>query len=269
MMQFNSVRTIYSQALALAVLLGKDYECIDNTTMNEKFDILKERRVPSTVYPTLKYFSIGNGGADVVFDALKNSAHSPVSAALYNEVPFVIRDINNDITDSEKTKYRFRKVTNINGTDYIEYYLKAIDVVKLDNIFFDVQIENNVPVLDILETDNNNILFPVPKTEGEVVTDDKTSFVAKSSQVMFTLTLSEIAELKEVFRIKYNEENPTINELALCTGIDTTMEDGSKEAYAVQAAFFAPLSYDLSTMLLEGSMVNKIIEIGGSEPLIK
>ena len=47
----NSQRTLYNVDLHLHQMLGKDYEPIENTTLNEKFQVLPNDKLPAGIYP--------------------------------------------------------------------------------------------------------------------------------------------------------------------------------------------------------------------------
>jgi hypothetical protein len=98
-MVLNSQKTIYGLHLNLAKMLNLPYVISDNTTLNEKFQIANNETLANNEYTSIKYYTIGNGGVNIINNGngYSYSEHSPVDAALFNHIPWIMREINNDV----------------------------------------------------------------------------------------------------------------------------------------------------------------------------
>src|SRR5690606_18437856 len=119
--------------LQTCMLSGLPFVVKPNTTLNERFDIESGTLPANGVLPTLHYMGIGNGGHKMVVGAGGMSKPEPIQhlatdASAFNPIPFVIREPINDLTPAERANYALRKETIINGTAYVSYYLRRIDL---------------------------------------------------------------------------------------------------------------------------------------------
>lgn len=268
-MVLNSQRTIYGLDLELSRLAGKQYNVIDNTSLNEKFNVLTEDDVPEGIYPTLKYFAIGVGEVDIV-DGNKGysySKHSPVDAALFHHIPFVMKPIDEDLLPSERDKYRFRKIETFNGSDYACYYLKEIDNFELKDDFYKVSTKEEISTLSMFDTNIDTLLNPVPKDRSQNIQDIKSAeYILKLIKITFALTVEEMTELKNVLTLRQLPVT-NITEIGLCTGIDKLVDE-NKEATCVQVTHHVGVNIELAIYLNNNSSFLRSIELGGGEPMI-
>ena len=114
---YNSTRTIYNLKLQTCMMFGLPYHPLPNTTLNEKFNIYPYNEIDCNYenqnYPRVNGIVIGIGGNEVVNSDildLKLGKHSPVDAALFEHIPFVIRPIENDLTIEMKFVWNDGKV---------------------------------------------------------------------------------------------------------------------------------------------------------------
>lgn len=268
-----SQRTLYLVDIDLHRQLGVPYKPLENTTLNEKFNVLTTADVPST-YPTLQGFVIGIGG-NPIMENVENfpyNEHSPVDGALFEHIPFVMCPVDQDLTDEERESYRLRTIETINNTQYVCYYMKKLTGYELTSQFSTVKTVmdgESVSVPTIAAFDNNitTILNPIPRTRLlKYDTADKTEYVAKLAKVYFVLTENDNAKLRKVFEYK-GLPNRKITELGLCTGIETTTDYG-KETLITQIGYHIPMNFELIQEVGKGGVINKILELGGMEPYI-
>lgn len=274
-MIINAQRTLYNVDLYLNIMLRKDYKIIANTSLNEKFDILSKVPVPAGVYPTLQYWAIGTGGNNVIGNAtgFSYSEHTPLDGALFNHVPFIMRPVTDDLTALEKSKYRMRKLEIVNDREYACYYLKVIPTVNLTTDFYKI-VTRQMPdghkdsILYLVDMNDPTILNPTPRDRRvDINAIDSTIALSKLAKLEFNLTEEEIQELKKVYELKKIERGQ-ITELAACTGIDNHSL-GYAEATCTQVAFFFEIDLDLTVDINKNGSINKVLEIGGGEGLIK
>ena len=133
----NNVRSIYGAYLQTCALLGFNVDIKPNSTLNQKFDLFPNEIFNSGETPTVKYLTIGNGGhtASMGVDGLpliNPVPHSPRHAALYNHLPFIIREVGEDLTPGERLLYRLRVPRTIDGVNYMCYYAKVLDLSMVE-----------------------------------------------------------------------------------------------------------------------------------------
>lgn len=271
----NSQRTLYNVDLHLHQLLGKQYEPTENTTLNEKFQILPNEKLPAGVYPTLKYYAIGVGGTLNIDNVNKYSysEHLAIDAALFEHIPFIMRNVNEtDLTTEERANYRLRVIKNFNGINYACYYLKVIPSYELKPTFHMIRtVENGVavssPTLSVLNMTNSQILSPEP-TNRDLTFENQNNlgFVTKVAKLTFSLTPLELEEISNCLKIM-NLNNSGLTEIGIVTGHDIET-GGVKEAICTQIAMHLGINFNLATEMAKGSTIIKILEIGGGEPIV-
>ena len=276
---YNATRTIYNIKLQTCMMANIPYQPLPNTTLNEKFDILEYEqqncvnnlKSDRPLYPTIKGIVIGNGGLSLldsdIFD-LKLGKHSPIDGALFNHLPFVLREENNDLPDTDKLNYRLRKELYIDGKKYVAYYLR---IIKESELFYKpdiLYVDNNkaIPSIKVLSTDRTDILNPSPVKDNRMSTYNNTVEVYNILRYNFQISERDMLELENVFNV-LNIKNRLITELGFVTGIDVPLNNYKELVYS-QIGFFIDLSLDLEYLKNQNSIT---IEIGGGEiiPLMK
>jgi hypothetical protein len=275
------IRTIYSVYLQTCKLSNARFEIIENTTLNEKFNILPMQTLQDGETPALNYLTIGNGGHKYVDNlgapAIKEVFHNPQHAALYNHLPFVIREPNNDLSDQEILNYRLRVPITIAGNQYIAYYMKKIDSSVSKPTIVNIHVEDDTTKATFYYPDPS-VLSPIPPNTHANITDDYADYIATVDAVNFYLSVDELTELRNAYTILYGvNEEPIISEIGLCSGVDrianrevTGINVPYTEAIAVQMNFFINVYFVVQDFI--GNVpgpIDRMIEIGGMEPIIK
>lgn len=267
-MIINSQKTVWALDLNTHQMLGKQYRILPNTSLNQKFDILPDEEVDEGVYPLIKYFAIGTGGADIINNSMLNhSLHKPIDAALFEHLPFVMRRVTNDLLPEDRIKYRFRVIETINGIDYACYYLKVINEVELKEGLYEVHTSKDISSLGYFDTNRTDLLNPVPRVATNYIAPENNTYVARVIKILFELTPLEKEYIREAIEIKY-AGNRTLSEIGVCSGTDV-VGINHIEAKSVQINYFVKVDIDMTEeFVLDGTFVRNI-EIGGSEPLIQ
>ncbi len=272
-------RTIYGSRIQSELLLGIQHSHIDNTTLNEKFDIQAGVMPANNVVPTLGYFCIGMGGHRNMTGAESQPypeeiKHSPSDAALYRHLPFLLREMGNDLTTAERQRYAMRKLVTINGTSYIAYYLR-----RLSKTGAVPQMLYNVPndtggetITNFVPTGSNlNPTAPAISPTGVVTTDG--SYLSASSTLSLSFSESDVSELLEVGRIMFdNPKQVVISEFGLVAGVDqvvtSSVATGSVNYIeALQATVIAHITA-FYAMAYQNQGLDHTLEVGAIEPLL-
>lgn len=273
----NIVRTVYSSYLQTCGLLKLPFELKPNTTLNEKFNIQSGVSPTADQIPTLGYFAIGNGGHKYVTGAGGISVPEPVQhratdAALFNHLPFVLREPELDLSPAQRTNYALRKQVTYNGKSYWAYYLKRF---TRDNVkaAMEYRVVNNGVTVTSPFVPNSSNLNPTPPDLNpsgvNVVTGD---YVASTAKFELNLTEEDVAELLHVAEVMYDDDAyAIISEIGLCTGVDKIVGASGvsgnfnfTEAIAVQIATFVSIH---SAVKFSSNGVQILLDVGASEPL--
>lgn len=128
--------TVFKSAGSVTTILGAmnqfqafaDLEFVDDirTTLNAKYNLFPDRH-PTTV-PMLRYFGIGIRGYQNTDGNQGARPFNPKATDmdLYTPIPIRCVPATNDLTQTERQRYRMRVRATYNGVEYICYYLKTI-----------------------------------------------------------------------------------------------------------------------------------------------
>lgn len=274
----NNVRSIYGAYLQTCALLGFNVDIKPNSTLNQKFDLFPNEIFNSGETPTVKYLTIGNGGhtASMGVDGLpliNPVPHSPRHAALYNHLPFIIREVGEDLTPGERLLYRLRVPRTIDGVNYMCYYAKVLDMSMVEP---KIELRNNTDGI-ITATDftpslaDLNPVKPVIPVNGNITSTG--NYLASTAKIEFVMNEAEITELLNACNIIYGSDNYAfISEIGLCSGVDRSLmgnfggpPSAYTEAVGVQIMNFistAIPAYALSTS------ITQTIDVGSTSPLL-
>nr|DAF06469.1 MAG TPA: hypothetical protein [Caudoviricetes sp.] len=269
----SSQLSIYGLALINAMLANRYYKVHKNTTLNEKFNIKPTEHTPQgtiqiPIFPRPKLFVLGVGGTPYIdnVNSYKYSQHSVLDAALFKHIPFVIRPINDDLTDTQREKYRLRKTILVKGDEYYAYYAKVCDLIDYRNYNFLVNKVEGNDILSIMNFDSDRYLNPQPvikPSDPKVVTE--VNSVINRFKFEFRLIEEEQKELKNVLKVLDMEDVAKITELGICHGYDIPTTYGY-ESLDTQITYFVDIDLDVALDLNSTNRFIRNIELGGSEP---
>lgn len=271
-------RTIYSAHISTCRLLNRPFTILPNSTLNQKFNLFPNEVPGINEYPVLGYIGIGNKGA--TYDITQSGfvlttpiPHLPRDASLYNFIPFVIRDINNDLSSTERLKYRMRVPVTINGAPHVAYYLRALGI---DNIIPSVELRNvdNGVITTNSFTPVLSDLNPTPPDLSNAnLNNPNGDYLVSTAKVSFILNQQDINEILNACDLLFGDPRyAVINEIALCTGIDKFLQGTFGDAVsnytdtiATQIAAFISQYHALTT---NTTQVEIALDIGSIEPLL-
>ena len=262
----NDNITIYLQDLRLKRDIGHPYLIRAGTTLNDILDINKDGYL-TNIYPTIKYFAIGVGGKKFLNETdFTISSHSAKDVQPFDMIPFILREVNNDVDAKIREDYSFRKEIVINGVTYVAYYLKRIPEIISRNEFFKINMdENKRNNLAICNTNDTSILYPKPIDKSELMNHpEKSTLIVKTNKFLFSLNDDEMKELKNVMTILGKDS--MLTEIALCMGIPG--EDVISEPFKVQCSYFTTCDIDINIRIQENYPVKLYLEVGSNEPYL-
>lgn len=241
--------TVFKSAGSVTTILGAmnqfqafaDLDFVDDvrTTLNAKYNLFPERH-PTTV-PMLRYFGIGIRGYQNTDGNQGARPFSPKATDmdLYTPIPIRCVPATNDLTQTERQRYRMRIRTTFNGVEYICYYLKTIvwDPSHVELVQKDT---DDVETPYALDPSNLNPEPPSFETGGSIDTNLNRVIVRATGVCEITG-----AEVNEAVNVIYGADvsKARISELGFYTGCDIGVDsneqpvDGAgmnKEAIYVQ-----------------------------------
>lgn len=258
--------------------MGLPHEIKANSTLNEKLDIQAGVLPAANDTPKMKYWAIGIGGHTFTVGANGISKpevvqHRGTNAALYRQLPFVLRAINNDLSSTERLKYALRRKEIHQGQEYIAYYLRRMDTTAVTVAMEYVTVSEGVSTVSAFVPNSNN-LSPVPPDLNpsgvNVVSGDYTSATAK---IGLLLNQVEVDEFLNVAQVMFEDESYAfISEMALCSGVDKVVESPAAnnatinvtDAVGVQVVTFVNVFYP---MKFSNTGLEVLMDVGSTEPI--
>jgi hypothetical protein len=268
-------RTLYGAALQTSELLGIPYTVLQNTTLNERFNINPVATLPDGQYPKAQYYCIGTGGVKLTAGPdntprAEQVQHKATDAACFKPFPFILREVNNDLSAVEKQKYALRTIEVHNGISYYAYYLKRIDMSQVSVKLESRNISNGLTTASLFTPSPPN-LAPEPTVISNTSANNLTGdYVTCTAKLNVSLTEQDCQELLDAsVAIFGNEESAIISEIGICTGVDKIVvlaDTGTnfKEAVCVQIASHINTWHAIK--YTQGG-IDAIFDFGVSEPL--
>lgn len=280
MSSIKSVPTIVGMIRQSAEYFGIPVTILPNTTLNQKLSIHRDEILTSDDVLRTRYLVIGNGGHDFTISASagrkkkwKSLGHNRKHTGLFNQVPFVLRRLSEDLTPDQRLRYRLRRIETHGGERYAAYYARVLD---LDATQVSAELrhtENGVTTSRPYEPKLED-LSPVPDTlvTGEEVVTTADS-VAVSSIVRFHMDEAEVQEFINAVTIIEGEEGlATISEIGVVSGVDRVVQgefangmQSYTDVVAAQIMNFVPAALVMEYMTL-GATLN--FDAGNIEPLL-
>jgi hypothetical protein len=240
-------------------------------------DINKSTTPTASEKPTLGYFCIGNKGHKMTMGSEQNPRPEPVphaatDAALYGQLPFVMRELTNDLSTQQRARYALRRVEVHDSVSYACYYLKRIDLSAVSPQMLQKVVTNGSETTTafVPQASNLNPTPPAVSSEGQwIVSGD---YVIAKAILSLAMTETDAQELLNVSMILYGTQDlAIISEIGLCTGVDKTVQVGSgsgqfnmTEAIGVQIASHIP-HFTSMRFANTGTAIN--MNVGASEPM--
>lgn len=273
----NVVPTIFAAHLQTCMFHKLAYTPAAFTTLNEELGIQSGVAVPTGNYPVVGYYAIGDaghtfeaGGDGIPYPNLYQ--HQPSDAALYHQMPFVLRRTNNDLLPAQRTRYALRKEMTVGGVVYIAYYLRRIDLSTL-TISLQRRDNNGTVVTTTPFVPSASNLSPTPTVLSNSNLNTVTgSTLVCTAPLVVSMTADDVAEYVNVAQILYNNTNRAIiSESALCCGFDKTITVNAStgafnfnEAIGVQVMSHIA---DFQAVNFASLGINKVLDSGANTPL--
>lgn len=275
----NVCRTAYGVSLQTAKTLGLPFTLVPNTTLNERLAIQAGVKPGATEMPNLRYLCIGNRGHDAVRESDGAWTNQPLphranNSGLYGMIPFVLREVTDDLPATARAKYALRRQETHNGRNYFAYYAKRIDLTGVAVQLQRVEVIDNVITVTpyVPTSDDLNPTPPQISSSGTVIGSNES--ITASAVLTITFTAEDIAEIVNAHRIRTGSVlSPVMSELALCSGIDKLVSgsSGSSGSFQYNEVIACQVNVHISTnhpiaYTSQGATLN--VDVGGIEPML-
>lgn len=224
----NTVPTDLLSVLIAMTLYRRPFVAPAFTTINEKLGIQSTAALPPNTYPEIGYLIIGNGGHRAVtgtngLSKNSNYQHETENYALFNQIPYVLRDPADDLTPEERQRFRLRKTVEIDTKSYVAYYGRRLDLANSNIVLEKRTVSPDGKVID------KTPLVPQAKNLSPTPTVLSNTGVNELANVMhycgiritISFTAADVQELINVSNILYKDPGyAIISEMGLCSGIE-------------------------------------------------
>ena len=274
----NSTRTIYGSYVQTCLLTRSPVIYMPYTTLNEKLAINASILPSSVDLPSLSYYVVGNGGHQLAVSAGGVPKPEPVQhrgtdASLYNQLPFVIRAVNNDLSPTLRARYVLRRLETHNGIDYVVYYGRRLDKTNLvPSMKYRVVANGETSTTPFVP--NSSHLHPTPPTVSNTgVNTVDGDYTTASAVIDLVMTADDMTEFLNVADVLFDDDGyAIISEIGLCTGVDKIVTVNAfgggtfqyNEAIGVQIISHIPAMIP-AKYSNEGTDIS--LDIGSTEPL--
>jgi len=272
------VPTQLSNYLQVSSFLDTPFQQFEDTTLNQKFDIQAGALLPPGSRPALKFYTIGIGGHGYTMgpNSIPLSQvidHSSGDAGLYQHLPFVLRPINDDLTAGERSRYCLRKIIEVDGTNYVAYYGKRLNMTGvIPKMTKRTIVDDQTVIEEYVYTEANLSPTPpeIPNT-GAVTTSNE--YLATSAVIPMPFTEADVAELYNVAEIIFGDRRmAVISEFGFCTAVDADVSINTpagavtfKETICAQIATIISGHYE---MIYNSKGFDFNLEVGAVQPLL-
>lgn len=270
-------RTIYGGKLQSAMFLGLPFEMDPFTTLNEYFDVEAGVEPSAGTYPRARYFCIGNGGHrnNVAADGFPYTdviQHQVDDAALWNFVPFLLRELDDDLDSVARANYRIRKVITTSAGPRIAYYVKKLDLTDAEIIMLLNTVTDGVltSVPFVPSSANLNPIPPEIPSTGVITTDG--TYLSVSAILPLGFSAADVEAFIDGINLLYGDSNhAVISEFGIVTGVDkivtVSTPDGSLSYNEIIAAQIASHMTAHYPVVFSNDGFDYRLEIGSTESL--
>ena len=229
-MDNNITRTLYGANVQDNLFLGTAQEYQKFTTINEHLNIQKDTLPNVNEHPALGCYIWGNKGHRILNGEQGIPLNDPIKhiatdSGLFGQLPFVLREVTNDLTATQRAKYCLRRIEERNGINYIAYYGRRLDKTnwKVINYYTQVQ-DGNSTTTPFVPTQAN--LTPTPRELANVGTNlINADYVSAKSPVVLELDEADVNDMINVAKIIFKDERYAImSEIGMCTNVDRMIQ---------------------------------------------
>ena len=295
---YNGVPTVYSAQIQVALRRGSPHDVVEHSSIVEAI-----RKIPEAVlagdrgqwiaapysYQDTRQIKIacaciGNGGhrlraeSGALIPTFEPRPHMATDSGLFNQIPFVVKPINADLSAAERKRFCLRQTLMINGVLHAAYFGRVIPDTEIPNV-------TTVKRIITDSSDVSNEWLPTAADNSPSLKDDAPAGVTEQVYVSASVidhlpfTEQDVTWLREACLLLYGSESYAyISEIAVCTGVkrevtaryndlgnSTSAYSGPMEYVGVQVTSFSYAAWDMTA---HPTGFNMGINTAVSEPLM-
>lgn len=262
---YTGVATILGAQIQVAQRRGSPHDMLEYSTVWEAINKKEESTLagskgmwvikPYTYQDTrdikVSCICIGNGGhrlrldGNISIPSFQPREHYATDTGLFNQIPFVAKPIEADLSPADRARFCLRRTAIINGKLHVLYYGRVLDAVTIPNATTTKRIiTNNAGTTSDISTEwvpTSADLTPAMTDRSPSGTTEQV-YVSSAIRDEIIFTEQDVQNLKEACALLYgNEAYAFISEIAVCTGVRRAIEkaydnNGSSQI-PVQGAF--------------------------------
>lgn len=295
---YTGVPTIYSAAIQVAQRRGSPHDVVEHSSIQEAIDKIPEAIAagyrgqwvakPYTYQDTreikIACVCIGNGGhrlrveSGALIPTFEPRPHMATDSGLFNQIPFVVKPVNADLSAAERKRFCLRRTMMINGVLHAAYFGRVIPETEIPNATIVKRIITESTDASTEWRPSSADLTPSMKDDEPAGTTEQV-YVSASVIDQIAFTEQDVTWLREACLLLYGSESYAyISEVAVCTGVKrevtaryndagnaTSVYTGPFEYVGVQIASFSYAAWDMSA---HPTGFNMGISTAVSEPLM-
>lgn len=256
----TAVPTVLGGLYQNATYRGKAPTPTPDVTLNTILAIRANDRLDTNDRPSVKYLVIGRSG-HYYEGKIKSFKHKRTDAALWGQIPFVLRDMDNDLTDTEREKYRLRKIEEHNGVSMIAYYMRVLPeasdaIVITESTYIDAGGGSVITEETTFTPSSDNAALSL--SERDVIGTPGNVTYASDSNIDIEFNENDVNELRNVGMVINNDPDyASISEVALAHGVDksvTTTETETGDVLTYTEAIMATITMFITGMYRQPSL---------------
>lgn len=242
MLPFAMTKTLVCALNELQANSSVDPLYLTNSTLNYKYNV--EQELIPTAHPKIAYFGIGTRGYRNLDDQNLAAPYIPSAKNLdlYTPIPIRIVPVDNDLSPVERSNYRMRVLTVVDGLEYWAYYLKKL--VIINNQVRIIQTDLTSGVESDLSELNVSDLTPTPTTTSAEGTVTSTSRISVALSASINISGSEVLEAVNVLH-NGNLLKANVSEIGIYSGHEheMAMSDGMGGFFNGIESIYTQLAY--------------------------
>lgn len=248
------------------------------TTLNEFLNIQAGVAPGNNVTPTVKCIGIGNGGLKPAVNgglwSIQAEDHKASDLGHYNQLPFVLRTLDNDLSTVERARYALRRIETHNNTQYAAYYLRRLEAPTNTALLNVTTVNNGLISSTPFVPTSANLNPSVPAVSNTSSNTVNGSFLTAANRETQTFSPTDIVELLNVATVIYGDPNyAIISEVSIVSGVDKVVNSPSigNTTISFNELICAQIVSFINTVMIAPSAANGsslTFDLGASEPLL-
>lgn len=198
--------------------------------LNDIMNIANSGTPVTEIYPkenVVCLFGVGTGGAGDAITEVRDVKY--YEREIFDMIPF--RQTADELTETEKNKYWFKRKTSVNGVEKTQYYLKTFEITPEIHVLW----RDGEDFNDGSEVGEN--VYETPETNNTPI----------ETFIELTMKINK-KDIREYFEDLGNTEVARINSIGLFTGVKAPISD-TEEDYK-QVKLFSKLNINNEVMTL-------------------